>query len=104
MLYAGRVVENGPTDEVLSPPFHPYTKLLISSVPEMRLDWLEEAMQTSEAIAGIARDVKLTDKGCPFFERCPVAIDGLCDQELPPVRAMGKGSSIACHREVEELH
>jgi len=39
VLYAGRVVEQGPTDEVLTPPFHPYTRLLISSVPEMRLGW-----------------------------------------------------------------
>jgi peptide/nickel transport system ATP-binding protein len=37
VLYAGRVVEQGPTDEVLEPPFHPYTRLLISSVPEMRI-------------------------------------------------------------------
>ena len=104
VLYAGRVVESGPTDGVLSPPFHPYTKLLISSVPEMRLDWLEEAMQSREAIAGIARDVKMTDKGCPFFERCPLAIKGLCDQELPPVRGVSTGVSIACHREIDELH
>ena len=45
VLYAGRVVEQGPTDEVLTPPFHPYTRLLISSVPEMRLGWLEETMK-----------------------------------------------------------
>ena len=45
VLYAGRVVEQGPTDEVLEPPFHPYTRLLISSVPELRIGWLEDTMQ-----------------------------------------------------------
>ncbi len=53
VLYAGRVVEQGPADQVLSPPYHPYTRLLISSVPELRVGWLEETMQTQEAQAGI---------------------------------------------------
>jgi peptide/nickel transport system ATP-binding protein len=51
VLYAGRVVEQGPADQVLSPPYHPYTRLLISSVPELRVGWLEETMQTQEAQA-----------------------------------------------------
>ena len=42
VLYAGRIVEQGPVDEVLSPPFHPYTRLLISSVPEMKIGWLKK--------------------------------------------------------------
>ncbi|MDP6734534.1 MAG: ABC transporter ATP-binding protein, partial [Gammaproteobacteria bacterium] len=64
VLYAGRVVEQGPADQVLSPPYHPYTRLLISSVPELRVGWLEEAMQTQEAQAGIDRVVQLTEIGC----------------------------------------
>ncbi len=62
VLYAGRVVEQGPVNAVLSPPYHPYTRLLISSVPELRVGWLEEAMQTQEAQAGIVRLVTLTKK------------------------------------------
>ena len=45
VLYAGRVVEQGKTDQVLSPPYHPYTWLLISSVPELRIGWLDEMME-----------------------------------------------------------
>jgi peptide/nickel transport system ATP-binding protein len=79
VLYAGRVVEQGPTDEVLEPPFHPYTRLLISSVPEMRIGWLEDTMQKREMAVGIARGVEITKRGCPFFNRCPLAIEGTCE-------------------------
>ena len=103
VLYAGRVVEQGKTDQVLSPPYHPYTRLLIASVPELRIGWLEETMETQEAQAGIDRVVKLTDIGCPFFDRCPLAIEGTCDLETPPTRSLGGGHTIECHRSEEEF-
>jgi peptide/nickel transport system ATP-binding protein len=103
VLYAGRVVERGRTDRVLSPPYHPYTRLLISSVPELRVGWLEETMETQEAKAGIDRVVKLTEKGCAFFDRCPLAIEGTCDREIPPIRNLGDGHTIECHRSKEEF-
>ena len=103
VLYAGRVVEQGKTDQVLSPPYHPYTRLLIASVPELRIGWLEETMQTQEAQAGIDRVVKLVEVGCPFFDRCPLAIEGTCDRETPPIRDLGGGHTIECHRSQEEF-
>ena len=103
VLYAGRVAEQGSTDKVLSPPYHPYSRLLISSVPETRMGWLEEATETREAQSGIAGAVKLTAKGCPFFERCPLAIPGTCENEDPPRRQDGEGHIIECHRELSEL-
>ena len=103
VLYAGRVVEQGPVDQVLSPPYHPYTRLLISSVPELRVGWLEETMQTQEAQAGIDRVVQLTEIGCPFFDRCPLAIEDTCDRETAPIRDLGDGHLIECHRSKEEF-
>ncbi len=105
VLYAGRVVEKGPVDQVLSPPFHPYTRLLIASVPEMRVGWLEDTMGTREAMAGISRGVTITKVGCPFFDRCPVAIEGTCEKIDPPARldAHGHDHVIECHREIDEL-
>ena len=97
------MVEQGPTDEVLSPPYHPYTRLLIASVPELRIGWLEETMATQEAQAGIDRTVELIDVGCPFFERCPLGIEGTCDRETPPIRDLGGGHRIECHRSLEEF-
>ncbi len=103
VLYAGRVVEQGPVDTVLSPPYHPYTRLLITSVPEMRIGWLEDTMKTQEAAAGIARAVEITAVGCPFFNRCPVAIDGTCDVRVPPIRQDRPGHEIACHLSLDEV-
>ena len=103
VLYAGRVVEQGTADHVLSPPYHPYTRLLISSVPELRVGWLEETMQTQEAQAGIDRVVTLTEVGCPFFDRCPLAIKDTCDRETPPIRQLSGGHTIECHRSEAEF-
>ncbi len=103
VLYAGRVVEQGPTDRVLSPPYHPYTRLLIASVPELRIGWLEETMESQEAQAGIDRVVTMTDTGCPFFDRCPISIAGTCDRETPPVRRLGERHTIECHRSEAEF-
>ena len=103
VLYAGRVVEQGSTDRVLSPPYHPYTRLLIASVPELRIGWLEETMKTQSAQAGIDRVVTMTDVGCPFFDRCPIAIEGTCDRETPPVRHLGGRHTIECHRSEAEF-
>ena len=104
VLYAGRVVEQGPTEEVLEPPFHPYTRLLISSVPEMRIGWLEETMKKREMAIGIARGVEITAIGCPFYNRCPMAIDGTCDTIVPPVVKFKNGHEITCHLTQEQLN
>jgi peptide/nickel transport system ATP-binding protein len=103
VLYAGRVVEQGSTSRVLSPPFHPYTKLLLSSVPELRQGWLEDVAETQEVRSGIARDVTLSAVGCPFTDRCPMSIKGVCDTQSAPIRKPVAGHEIACHREIEEL-
>ncbi len=103
VLYAGRVVEQGPVDEVLAPPYHPYTRLLISSVPELRVGWLEETMQKREMAVGIARGVEITDTGCPFYNRCPIAIEGTCNVEIAPTREPHPDHFISCHRTMEEI-
>jgi len=103
VLYAGRIVEQGPTDEVLEPPFHPYTRLLISSVPEMRIGWLEDTMKKREMAVGIARGVEITAIGCPFYNRCPMGIEGTCDKQVPPRILLNNGHEIDCHLTLEEL-
>ena len=103
VLYAGRIVEQGPVDEVLKPPYHPYTRLLISSVPELRVGWLEETMQKREMAVGIARGVEITDTGCPFYNRCPIAIDGTCNIETAPTQEPHPDHFISCHRSMQEI-
>ncbi len=103
VLYAGRVAEQGPKSAVFQPPFHPYTRLLLSSVPEMRQGWLEKTLSTREAQAGIAREVKITERGCPFAERCPEAIPEICINDRPPLQTPASGHLFACQHSPEEL-
>ena len=103
VLYAGRVAEQGSKLAVFQPPFHPYTKLLLSSVPEMKLDWLEKTLSTREAQAGIAREVKITERGCPFVERCPEAIPDICVNDRPPLQTLSSGHLFACQHSPQEL-
>ena len=103
VLYAGRVVEQGPTDEVLEPPFHPYTRLLISSVPEMRIGWLEDTMKKREMAVGIAKGVEITAIGCPFYNRCPAGIENTCDKIVPPDLRLENGHVISCHLTLDQL-
>ena len=103
VLYAGRVAEQGSKSAVFQPPFHPYTRLLLSSVPEMRQGWLEETLSTREAKAGIAREVKITEQGCPFAERCPIAIEDVCVASRPPLQTTTSGHVYACQHSKEVL-
>jgi|LULL01.1.fsa_nt_gb peptide/nickel transport system ATP-binding protein len=103
VFYAGRIAEQGPKSAVFEPPFHPYTRLLLSSVPEMRQNWLEETLSTREAQAGIAREVKITERGCPFNERCPAVIPDICVSERPPVQTAASGHTFACQHSPKEL-
>lgn len=96
VLYSGRQVELAPRSQFQSPPFHPYTDLLVESVPELRPGWLEETgcvlppAIDLEAI-GEVRDL------CVFLPRCPVRISGLCDRLAPPWHRLAKGNQILCH-------
>jgi len=97
VMYRGRIVEIGDTASVFSPAQHPYTRLLVQSVPQLRPDWLEETIATRGAGAELRGPA--ADSGCAFYSRCPVAIDGLCDRTPPPERDLGRGHRIRCHHE-----
>ncbi len=101
VMYAGRVCEQGPTREVFSPPYHPYTDLLISSVPELRTDWLSDVLETREGVSA-GRGSFPVDAGCAFRTRCALAIEGTCDTETPPARRLDDGGDhvVHCHRDV----
>ena len=103
VLYAGRICEVGPTEEVFSPPYHPYTALLISSVPELRQGWLEDVLSSRIVASVVDRDALASAAGCPFFNRCPLAIDGVCDRELPPAHKVADDDVIYCHRDLADL-
>lgn len=101
VLYAGRVVEQGPLSRVLSPPHHPYTRLLLTSVPDLRKGWLEQV--ASGSIRPTRQTMESDTPGCPFQPRCPLAIRDVCDRQPPPVHQLSGDHRIACHRQPAEL-
>ena len=103
VLYAGRVAEQGPTERVLSPPYHPYTRLLLNSVPELRSGWLEKHRGSKEAEKAMEDVVDIGLAGCPFHTRCPHMIPGKCDVDVPPAMDVGDTHEIACHLELGVL-
>jgi peptide/nickel transport system ATP-binding protein len=103
VLYAGRVCEDGTTGNVFSPPYHPYTALLMSSVPELRCGWLEDVLESRITAQGVNAGAALMDCGCAFRLRCPLFIQDVCDVQPPPARISKKSHIIYCHREADRL-
>ncbi len=103
VMYAGRIVDAGPTGAVFAPPHHPYTQLLIGSVPALRQGWLEEVVASREAEAGMRSNAMLHDLPCPFRRRCPLTLPGRCDAEPAPRRRLGGGHVVFCQHGGEAL-
>jgi len=101
VLYAGRKVEAGSRGAFQGPPFHPYTDLLVASVPEMRRGWLEETpareARSPIACAPTAGDI------CGFLDRCPLRVVGVCDVTPPPRVRLAQGAEVLCHRSEADL-
>jgi peptide/nickel transport system ATP-binding protein len=88
VLYAGLVVEEGPTREILAAPRHPYTRALLASLPPLRTRPRRRRPTPTRlpAIAGHAPPAGLVPSGCRFAERCPEALER-CAREAPPILA-----------------
>ena len=102
VMYSGHKVEAGDQQSFAQVPFHPYTDLLINSVPELRQGWLENHGATCGALPPIGAEDQAAHL-CPFLNRCPVRIDGLCNRSAPPRRSIAGGSEVLCHHESAEL-
>jgi peptide/nickel transport system ATP-binding protein len=87
VLFAGRVVESGPTRALLSRPAHPYTLALRDAVPRLGGPAPEVAAATSQPVA---------DTGCAYRNRCPFATV-VCAEDRPALRDVGDGRRSACH-------
>ncbi|MCK6525996.1 ABC transporter ATP-binding protein [Myxococcota bacterium] len=90
VLYAGRVMEEGPVDAVFRRPAHPYTVGLFRSLPRPG-----DLRRRLVPIPGVVPPPSLWEAGCRFRARCPLA-DGRCG-EVPPLEPAGPGHRVACH-------
>ncbi|WP_440806762.1 ABC transporter ATP-binding protein [Pseudomonas syringae] len=102
VMYSGHKVEEGSREAFSHVPFHPYTDLLVHSVPELRQGWLESCGVTSGKLPPISAPVNNREL-CTFLNRCPARIEGLCNKTAPGRRRIAGGSEILCHRDSDEL-
>ncbi|HEY8526203.1 MAG TPA: ABC transporter ATP-binding protein [Acidimicrobiales bacterium] len=84
VMYAGRIVEEGPVDAVYAAPAHPYTQGLLDSLPV-----LGRPRASLAAIPGLPPDPAALPPGCAFHPRCPIRGDERCATEVPPLRPVG---------------
>ena len=96
VMYLGHVVELGTTDQVFSPPYHPYTEALLSAVPIADTSVEKEHI----VLEGDIPSAMDPPSGCPFQTRCRWKKDvpgDLCEKEIPPQRDIAIGHQIKCH-------
>jgi oligopeptide/dipeptide ABC transporter ATP-binding protein len=94
VMYAGRKVEDGPVDEILTNPKHPYTAGLIGCVPHLSANPSAERPPLMD-IPGMVPPLTRLGQGCPFAPRCTKALDK-CKLEMPPRSIVGKDHSVSC--------
>jgi peptide/nickel transport system ATP-binding protein len=90
VMYAGRLVEVGPVEEIFSEPLHPYTQLLIKSLPSL------DEKSALQGIPGLPPSLLERPTGCSFHPRCPHVMPR-CVVEDPHVLDVGPGRFVACH-------
>ena len=92
IMYLGRMVEQGETEEVYRNPTHPYTQALLSAIPKR--DPSEDKVRIH--LDGDVPNPADPPKGCPFHDRCPKCME-VCKEELPVTREVAPGHFVSCH-------
>ena len=90
VMYAGKVAEVSPAEEIYKDPLHPYTQLLIGSIPSVK------EKKHLEGIPGLPPTLLEPPSGCIFHPRCPHATEQ-CSTEVPEYREVRPGRMVACH-------
>ena len=97
VMYAGKMVEQGPVDDIFYNPGHPYTKGLLRSMPRVDAESYERLIP----IEGSPVDMLNPPEGCPFAPRCEHAMK-ICLQKMPPYVEMGENHHAACWLRVQD--
>jgi len=95
VMYAGEIVEEAPVERLFSAPAHPYTRLLLRSIPSV-----EAKRRTLEAIAGAPPSPLQFPGGCRFHPRCPLSVD-LCADKSPTREPASGGGIVRCWRKAD---
>ncbi|MBI3514856.1 MAG: ABC transporter ATP-binding protein, partial [Proteobacteria bacterium] len=92
VMYLGAIVEDGPTEDIVRRPRHPYTRALVAAVPTPDVDQSRAPLP----ISGNVPDAREPPSGCRFRDRCPHAF-ARCAEEAPMLRVVAGGHRVACH-------
>lgn len=103
VMYAGRIVEEGPVDSLFKDPKHPYTSGLLRSLPRRSGTRSGGARTKLEAIQGSVPDLAELPAGCAFAPRCPLEFD-LCGSAVPPLTEVASGHLAACYKHEQALN
>ncbi len=95
VMYAGMMMEEGPTESVFANTSHPYTLGLLLSIPRMQ----DRPRARLHTIEGLPPDAMIRREGCPFAPRCPFST-AMCEKLMPPPREVTPGHVVRCHIEV----
>jgi len=98
VMYMGSLCEVGMVEEVFNPPYHPYTELLLSAVPEPDPDQVMPIIHTDPGLLSEARK-----SACPFAPRCPRKIGPICETMQVPWENIRETHRVHCHIPIEEL-
>ena len=98
IMYAGKIVEQGPVDDIFYEPAHPYTKGLLRSMPRVDAESYERLIP----IEGTPVDMLNPPEGCPFAPRCEHCMK-ICLKKMPPYVEVGEKHRSACWLRVQEL-
>ena len=96
VMYAGKVVEYAPTEELFARPSHPYTLALLKAVPRPG-----DIGQTVAPIPGVPPDLKRLPPGCSFYDRCPFH-EERCREEIPPLAPVGTDHLASCWVDINQ--
>jgi peptide/nickel transport system ATP-binding protein len=100
-MYVGNIVEFASTPQLINDPRHPYSKALLSAVPEAD----PELTRQKERLQLRSQDIPsllALPSGCRFHPRCPFFEPGLCDVQRPELTPIGENRSVACHIALRE--
>jgi peptide/nickel transport system ATP-binding protein len=95
IMYAGKMVEEAPTEKIFSQPLHPYTRHLINSLPKFG------DKRPRESVPGSPPSLADLPSGCPFHPRCPEAMD-ICQEQMPAYIKAASDHKVACWLVEEE--
>jgi peptide/nickel transport system ATP-binding protein len=99
VMYLGQIMEQGTTQEVFAPPYHPYTEALLAAVPVADQRYAKRKV----LLTGELPSASDPPRGCRFSTRCTHRVAGLCDEVAPPEQEFAPTHRIACHLPREQL-